>query len=242
MKHRTLVVLAAAIVLAAAGVGAFAQGADPGALVSAVAPESPAAKAGIVRGDILLAVDDNDVDGPRAVVSAVAKRKPGDTVELRLSHGDLTRVVTVTLDDREGRPYLGIMMAPPVAAGLGGPGQTSRAGALVSEVTPDSPAAQAGLKPRDVVLSVDGTSVEPAHSLTDLVAGHKPGDTVTLSVVTSGGEPRDVKVTLAGNPSGNGGAYLGVRYGMISSRPDRHRPRSGAQGPVDGAGRPPVTS
>jgi S1-C subfamily serine protease len=242
MKHRTLIVIAAAIVLATAGVGAFAQGTDPGALVSAVAPESPAAKAGIVRGDILLSVDGKDVDGPRAVVGAVGTLKPGQTVELRLSHGDLTRTVTVTLDDRDGRPYLGIMMAPPVAGNPDGTGQAPRAGAFLSEVTPDSPAAKAGLKPHDVVLAVDGTNVDSAHSLTDLVAGHKPGDTVTLSVAARGAEPRDVEVTLAGNPSGNGAAYLGVRYGMISARPDRQRPRGGAQGPGAGAGRPPVTS
>ncbi len=48
-------------------------------------------------------------------------------------------------------------------------------------ITVDSPAATAGLKEGDVILSVDGTDVNDAHSLAGLIGAHAPGDEITLS-------------------------------------------------------------
>src|SRR5207249_6066159 len=58
------------------------------------------------------------------------------------------------------RPYLGIYMqdvTPEMAKGLGG--KAPEKGALVSQVQPGSPADKAGVKPGDVVVSVDGQAV-----------------------------------------------------------------------------------
>ena len=56
-------------------------GADPGVLVVRVEPGSPAASAGIVRGDIILSVDGRDVATGAEIRGAVTARKPGDTVK-----------------------------------------------------------------------------------------------------------------------------------------------------------------
>jgi S1-C subfamily serine protease len=81
-----------------------------------------------------------------------------------------------------------------------------------------------------VILSVDGTNVDPRHSLSDLISAKKIGDTVTLSVESSaqGQEqpPRDVKVTLEKNPSGNT-PYAGIQYTAAPPRFGRG-PRGGA--------------
>ncbi|MBW3552175.1 MAG: Do family serine endopeptidase [Gemmatimonadetes bacterium] len=60
------------------------------------------------------------------------------------------------------------------------------AGAYVSEVTPDGPAAEAGLQPEDIVVSVDGQTVESSGDLTTLLARREPGDQVTLGITRDG--------------------------------------------------------
>jgi len=60
------------------------------------------------------------------------------------------------------------------------------AGALVSKVQPDMPAAKAGIAAGDVILSVDGHAIQDSAELARLVADHKPGDTLTLELVRGG--------------------------------------------------------
>jgi serine protease Do len=86
--------------------------------------------------------------------------------------------------------------------------QTPANGALVISVDANSPAATAGLKQGDVILSIDGTDVTPTSSLAAMIAAHKSGDKITLKV-QSGTTSSDVPVTL-GDKSGK--AYLGVQY------------------------------
>jgi serine protease Do len=61
-------------------------------------------------------------------------------------------------------------------------------GALISDVTTDSPAEKAGLKADDVVIGVDGRPVEDNGDLSRYVASKAPGTTVNLRVLRAGGE------------------------------------------------------
>src|SRR4029077_15574166 len=58
----------------------------------------------------------------------------------------------------------------------------SEKGALVAEVTPDSPALAAGIKSGDVIKSVDGKNVESIRDLTRMISAVKPGTSVKLGV------------------------------------------------------------
>ena len=68
-------------------------------------------------------------------------------------------------------------------------------GATIAEVTPDSPAAAAGLRPGDVVVAVGDDTVSGAASLSRLVAERAPGSAVELTIVRDGDE-RKVTATL----------------------------------------------
>lgn len=75
--------------------------------------------------------------------------------------------------------------------GLARPG-----GVLLKEVYPSGPLGKAGVKPGEVVQSVDGASVDDMQSLNYRTATHRPGENVRMHIA-SGKSGRDVIVTLA---------------------------------------------
>jgi membrane-associated protease RseP (regulator of RpoE activity) len=104
-----------------------------------------------------------------------------------------------------GGAYLGVtfqMITPEIAAQEGITGTT---GALVREVVPGGPAAQAGLKQGDVVSAVNGQPVNEQDDLRARVASFKPSDEITLTVVkgTANGptDQHDVKIKLGERPA-----------------------------------------
>lgn len=76
-----------------------------------------------------------------------------------------------------------------------GPASTGAPG-----VFPGSPAEKAGLKDGDIVVAVDGKTIDADHDLSSYVLPHVPGDTVTLSVVRASGTVQ-LKVTLGTLPA-----------------------------------------
>jgi S1-C subfamily serine protease len=104
------------------------------------------------------------------------------------------------------RAYLGVRMGdvtPELAKQLGLPVDS---GALVAQVTPGSPAAKAGLKAgsatgrgADVIVAVDGKTVNSADDVVNAVAGKQPGDSVELQYYR-GQDKHTVRVTLGERP------------------------------------------
>ncbi len=71
------------------------------------------------------------------------------------------------------RPVLGILMGR----------ELSNGGVPVERVTPDSPAAKAGIRPGDVVVAVDGTRIRGGRNLGMILAKHSAGDEVEVSLL-----------------------------------------------------------
>jgi serine protease Do len=84
-------------------------------------------------------------------------------------------------------------------------------GALISDVTPDSPAEKAGLKPDDVVVGVDGKGVEDNSDLSRYIASKSPGTTVNLRVLRGGAE-QTIAVTLGTFPEETADADEGAGH------------------------------
>jgi S1-C subfamily serine protease len=76
-----------------------------------------------------------------------------------------------------------------------------RDGALIQEVTPGSPAAKAGIRPGDVVVSIDGKAVENYSEMVAAIRDHQPGQKITLGVVRGGNETT-ITATLTERPAG----------------------------------------
>ena len=81
--------------------------------------------------------------------------------------------------------YLGVQVGDP----------TTGTGALLGKVTAGGPAAQAGLKAKDVVTAVDGQPITGADDLAAAIAAKQPGDALTLTVRRAG-ESQSIKATL----------------------------------------------
>ncbi|MCG3179885.1 MAG: hypothetical protein BIFFINMI_02235 [Phycisphaerae bacterium] len=86
--------------------------------------------------------------------------------------------------------FLGIQMSA---------GDVDTRGVVVEQVLPDSPAAEAGLKPRDLITEIDGQAVSDPADLGEIILARKPGTEVTLTV-KRGDKTDKVKVTLAEHP------------------------------------------
>lgn len=74
-------------------------------------------------------------------------------------------------------------------------------GALIANVTPGAPAAKAGLKRGDVVLSFNGQKIEGSGDLTRRVGQTRVGEVVRLEVAGADGRRRTVPVTITARPS-----------------------------------------
>jgi S1-C subfamily serine protease len=234
MKKRRIVFLAtmaAALLMAFGGVAAQAAGSspsahaqqqvnqEPGLVIVSVDPSGPAATAGVKRGDILLEVDGQKTDRARDLLRMIGSFQPDDQIKVRVLHGDSERTLDLTVGERNGQPYLGLQ---PYFGGTGmvTPDVNSEAakvvapGALITEVVPDSPAADAGLEAGNVITAVDGKTIDETTDLATAIGQYKPGDKITLEVAKSTADEArsELTVTLGKNPDQADKALLGVRY------------------------------
>jgi serine protease Do len=72
-------------------------------------------------------------------------------------------------------------------------------GAIIADVTKDSPAEKAGLKPGDVVVTADGRAIEDSSALSRYIASKAPGSTVRLQLLRNG-QPSTMSLTLGTFP------------------------------------------
>jgi S1-C subfamily serine protease len=89
------------------------EGALQGTIVQQVTEDSPASAAGLQEGDVIAALDGEPVEGPRALVEAIAERAPGDQITLTVFRPDDEgeREIEVTLGahpEDEDKAYLGV--------------------------------------------------------------------------------------------------------------------------------------
>ncbi len=159
-----------------------------GALVNSVEADSPAAKAGLKPGDVIVQLDNEVIDHSGDLPEHVADIKPGTATTLKVIRKGqpMTLAVKVGAAKEEsvaqkggdnqagGRLGLAVRSLTPAEkreSGIDG-------GLVVEDVA--GPAARVGIQPGDVILSLNGTPITSADQLRALVA--KSGKQVALLV------------------------------------------------------------
>jgi serine protease Do len=180
-----------------------------GALVSEPQHNSPAAKAGIESGDVIMSVDGTAITDARELARRIGTMAPGTSVKLSVIHQGQEKTVTLTLgtlpnekaaSNQETQhavpdndmPKLGLTLAP----GNKAPGAEGN-GVVVTAVDPNGVAADHGFQVGDVILDVGGKSVSnPADVRKQLADARKDGKHALLFRVKSGEGTRFVALPL----------------------------------------------
>lgn len=184
-----------------------------GALVGDIAKGSPAEKAGIVRGDVILEFNGKEIKSVGSLRNMVAQSRVGSQVKLRILRNgkeqDLSAVIAELPKDVAGVPgeslpediqrnaFSGISvidLTKEIARQLGlGAGEK---GVVVVRVDSGSAADEAGLKKGDVIQEIDKKKITGVGDYKKISSAMEPGDT-TLLFVNRGG--RRFYVTLKGS-------------------------------------------
>ena len=167
-----------------------------GALVSNVQADSAAEKGGIRRGDVIVALNGTAVTDGNVLRNQVAQLLPGTKAQLTILRDGKERTVDVTLAELKSARAKGDM--PGGSADEGGFGMAvepltretakelgveAKAGVVIRQVQPAGRAAEAGLRPGDVIEQVDGKAIEGADALRSAL---KTGDRPALLLVHRG--------------------------------------------------------
>jgi serine protease DegQ len=71
---------------------------------------------------------------------------------------------------------------------------------IVAQTVSGGPAAEAGLRPGDIITAVDGEPTRTPEDFLAVLRGHEPGDTLTVTVRSPGADERQVELTLSDRP------------------------------------------
>lgn len=158
-----------------------------GALVTEVAPQSPADRAGLKSGDLITAIDGVEVDQPQGLNYHLATKPIGTTTRLTYIRNGQTAETDLKLEpapDGNGQTaqitgntrFAGTTVSaltPAVAQELGLP--FSAKGVVVTDVKSNSPADQMGLQKGDIMLSLNGTQINSVDTFKRIASSRVTG-------------------------------------------------------------------
>lgn len=180
-----------------------------GALVGEVVPNGPASKAGLKNGDVITHYNGREVPDSRQFRLRVAATKPGTKVPVKIMRDGKEQTLSVTVKEMDGPQLAGkdspresSIAQPLPGLTLGALEQANRRqfnipanikGVLVTEVEPDSPAANVGIRPGDVIQEINRKTVATEDEA--FAAAEKTGKNSTLLRIWSRGGSRFVVLT-----------------------------------------------
>jgi serine protease Do len=211
-----------------------------GVEITNVEENSPAAKAGIKEGDVVLEYNGQPVEGGEQLSRFVRETPVGRSVKIGVWRSGSLQTISATIEPSKTRQMIIANGGPPFAIttpeihmpemrfdnfpGIVTAFQSPRIGviteplanqeqfaeflgvkegALVKQVTKNSPAEKAGIKAGDVIVKVEDTSVNASGDITRALREHRAKKTVTLTIVRAKKEmPITVTLETPAGPAG----------------------------------------
>jgi len=202
-------------------------GATSGVLVTQVVKESPAAKAGVKKYDVIQYFNDEKLRHPEDLIEAVSECNAGSKAQLKLMRDGKPISLAVTLDQRQekvekeerdiegkdekeihyfhanrGGAYLGVTLLELDKEMAAYFSVKEDGGALVTAISKEGPAEKAGLKSGDVIIKVGEKQVGNPDDVRRALRRLEKGDKVPVVVVRHGKE-QTLSATLSANHSMN---------------------------------------
>jgi len=165
-----------------------------GVLISDVMENTPAERAGLKRGDVVIKFNDTPVKDARTLSRLVAQTKPGTKITLTLVRGGKTKTIEVPLGEmpetagvpqeqtKQDTSYgLSLQnLTPELRRHFGIP--SGDAGVLITGIEPGSPAEDAGLRPGDVIKEVNREKVGSVEEFRNVVSKHPKEEGLLLLI------------------------------------------------------------
>jgi serine protease Do len=203
--------------VSAADVKAYGLSSPRGAVLQDFLDDSPAEKAGMRRGDVIVAIDGKSVDRVGQLQRIVASYEPNDKIDVevvrygkrvdfdvKLAEAEVPQPEPLRAEatSRPSNMLIGVQVteyAPEIAERAGFAPDTQLEGVIVTRVDPFGPAAEAGLQQRWIITQVNGRDVKNLADFDAALAGIDAGELVSLSVVypdVADGRPRHSIVNM----------------------------------------------
>jgi serine protease Do len=167
-----------------------------GVLINEVMPDSPAARAGLKPGDILLEFEGRPMEGPGDLQRAVGLFSPDRSAKLKVLRDQVEKTVEIKVgqapDERQAqqqqqrpgsgraRSMLGLEVRPVTPEIARQLNLRTTDGVIVVRVEDGTPAAEAGVQRGDVVKQLNGQNVKTMADFERLTQGMKEGDPLTV--------------------------------------------------------------
>lgn len=171
----------------------FGLASSKGVLISSVVKDGPADKGGLLTGDVILRFDGKEVENAHTLSQMVAATAPDTLVKIDILRNGKEQTVSLKLGTmaEEGQKVIsqqkendwGMMvqeLTPQLAQQLGlEPGTT---GVVISDISESSPAAEAGLRPGDLITEVNRTAVKSLSDYEQALKNVKKDENLLLLV------------------------------------------------------------
>jgi len=163
-----------------------------GALVADVVPNSPASKAGIQRGDIILKVNNQEIIDSAAFHLAIRDKKPGTQVELSIWRDNQTKEILVILEEMINEGGISSALSPKLQLGFEVEEITpeltkkynlrTRVGVVITRIDSQELIKSGYLQEGDVILQLNRQTIQNLQDWNTVLSMIEPGDTVILLV------------------------------------------------------------
>jgi photosystem II stability/assembly factor-like uncharacterized protein len=214
--------------VAPAYLGVYTEENPAGVRLSEITPNSPAARAGLLAGDIVTAIGKTPIKKPEDLSAVLGKSKPGERLSFTI-RGKETKTIEVTLgmrNDVPGSP--GVVGGGGAGGGRGGRGaagggrggrggfagagflgftsEDTKAGVKVLTVGQQGLAVQAGLQVGDVIVAVGKTKVTTMQQILEALRAAPVGEKIVLRI-QRGTESKDLAVAVPQRGGAGGGGF-----------------------------------